>query len=159
MSELSRTSVGSPADSVKTKAPPLTLHRDDLFHLLQSSRRRATLRYLFEHDDGKPVIMRHVAEAVAAREHDTTVRELSSDQRQRVYIALYQAHLPKLDEHGIIDYDQNRGAIELRELANVLRPYIEDGLDDSNEDMVGPTLNPPDETGILTKLSSLFGRP
>jgi len=55
---------------------------------------------------GDLVKMCDVAEHVAAKEHETTVKQLLSDERQRVYIPLYQSHLPKLDEAGIIDYDK-----------------------------------------------------
>ncbi|MFC4439727.1 MULTISPECIES: DUF7344 domain-containing protein [Natrialbaceae] len=95
---------------------------DEIFHILQNERRRMVLEYLQETDDS--VRMRDVAEQVAAWENDTTVEELSSDQRQRVYIPLYQSHLPKLDKAGIIDYQQNRGIVERRPLAKQLDYYL-----------------------------------
>lgn len=103
------------------------LSKDDVFHLLQCGRRRAVLRILSANDDQSVFRMRDVAEAVAAWEHDTTVAKLHSDQRQRVYISLYQSHLPKLDEHGVIAYDQSRGIIQPRPLLAVLEPYLGDG--------------------------------
>lgn len=48
-------------------------------------------------------------------ENDTTVKRLSSDQRKRVYIGLYQCHLPKMDKLGVVEYDKNRGRIELQD--------------------------------------------
>ena len=102
------------------------LSPDDVFHLLQTTRRRDTMRYLHDHDS--PVRMRDLAEQVAAWENDTTVEGLSSTQRQRVYIPLYQTHLPKLDEAGVIEYEQSRGVVEATELADVLYAYI-DGID------------------------------
>lgn len=95
---------------------------DEIFHILQNERRRMVLEYLQEADDA--VRMRDVAEQVAAWENDTTVEELTSDQRQRVYIPLYQSHLPKLDKAGIIDYQQNRGVVERRPLARQLDYYL-----------------------------------
>lgn len=100
---------------------PELLEQDEVFHLLQNQRRRLVLRYLTEHAD---VEMREVAEQVAAWENDTTVAGLSSDARQRVYIALYQSHLPKLDECGVIEYDQNRGTIESGAPLEQLEPYL-----------------------------------
>ena len=96
---------------------------DEIFHILQNDRRRAVLRYLQDRND--PVRMRDVAEQVAAWEHDTTVEGLSSTQRQRVYIPLYQSHLPKLDKAGIIDYQQSRGIVERKPLADVFDPYLD----------------------------------
>ncbi len=100
-----------------------TLSRDEIFHLLQTSRRRETIQYLLERNG--PVKMRDVAEYVSAREHDTTVQQLTSTQRQRVYIPLYQSHLPKLDKKGVIEYDQSRGIVRPGDNLELLRPYIE----------------------------------
>jgi hypothetical protein len=106
------------------------LGKDEIYHLLQNERRRNVLRYLRDRDG--TIQMRDIAEQVAAWEHDTTVQALMSDQRQRVYIALYQAHLPKLDEEGIIDYNQSRGFVEKKPLADELirhleRPHSDEG--------------------------------
>lgn len=68
-----------------------------------------TLQYLQGRTD--TVNMRELAEQVAAWENETPVEQLSSPERQRTYIALYQTHLPKLDTEGIIDYNKSRGTI------------------------------------------------
>lgn len=112
------------AEEEQTNEP--ALEKDDVFHLLQSGRRRAVLRYFAIHPDRDTFEMRTVAEEVAAWENETTVEQITSDQRQRVYIALYQSHLPKLDEYGVIDYNQPRGTIEPTERTALFRPYIED---------------------------------
>ncbi|ELZ79719.1 DUF7344 domain-containing protein [Haloferax larsenii] len=114
------------------------LGKDEIYHLLQNERRRNVLRYLRGREG--PVQMRDIAEQVAAWEHDTTVQALMSDQRQRVYIALYQAHLPKLDEEGIIDYNQSRGIVEKKPHANRLIEYLERPEDsDSDEEKQEPS--------------------
>lgn len=107
--------------SSKTSSEP-ELSQDEVFHLLQTPRRRYVLQYLKEHEG--PVEMRDVAEQVAAWENNTTVAALSSDERQRVYIPLYQSHLPKLDEEGVVDYDQDRGTVARTELANQFDQYL-----------------------------------
>ncbi|NUC70823.1 hypothetical protein HTZ84_00600 [Haloterrigena sp. SYSU A558-1] len=99
------------------------LSPDETFHILQTFRRRESIRYLLERDG--PVKMRDVAEHVAAREHKTTVAELTSAQRQRVYIPLYQSHLPKLDTAGVIEYDKPRGIVRPTERLESFRPYLE----------------------------------
>jgi len=101
---------------------PDELEADDIYHLLQNERRRSVLRYM--KDVEGPARMRDVAEQVAAWEYDTTVEELTSQERQRVYIALYQAHLPKLDKNGVIDYNQSRGIVEQRPRAERLEQYL-----------------------------------
>ncbi|MFC4990353.1 DUF7344 domain-containing protein [Saliphagus infecundisoli] len=114
------------ADAASTE-----LTEDQIFHVLQNERRRNVLRYLQDTDE--PVRMRDVAEQVAAWEHDTTVEALTSDQRQRVYIPLYQSHLPKLDTEGIIDYQQSRGIVERRSSAAQLEPYLDVGDDEGDD--------------------------
>ena len=118
---------GGEAEPTDVDVPQLT--KDDLFHLLQNQRRRRILKYLQDADG--PVDMRDVAEQVAAWENDVPVRQLSSDERQRVYIALYQSHLPKLDEEGVLDYDQDRGRVQRTAVANQLDPYLALGDDES----------------------------
>ncbi len=112
----------------ESDADECELSTDQIFHILQNERRRNVLRYLQDTDG--PVRMRDVAEQVAAWEHDTTVEALSSDQRQRVYIPLYQSHLPKLDKAGIIEYQKSRGIVERRPLADRLDPYLDPDVND-----------------------------
>ncbi len=111
--------------------PPRTIAKDTAFHLLQNGRRRAVLRMLIA-CGGDDVSMREVAEHVAAWENDTTVPRLTSMERQRVYIALYQSHLPKLDDHGVIEYDRDRGTLRPTPLITVFEPYLDRGLDVPN---------------------------
>lgn len=137
------------------------IDKDDAFHVLQNSRRRAVLRYLAEHDEQDRFIMRDLAEEIAAWEHDTTVQQLVSNERQRVYIALYQSHLPKLDDHGLIKYNQNRGIIERTALTPVLEQYVDDELHASGELTVDvdDSTEPDDQgSGISNAVSSLLDR-
>lgn len=69
--------------------------------MLQNRRRREALGHL--NDCGGPVSTRELADWVAAREHETTPEALRPEERQRVYISLYQSHLPVLEEHGVVD--------------------------------------------------------
>jgi uncharacterized protein YjiS (DUF1127 family) len=87
-------------------------------HLLQNQRRRRSLRYLREADG--QVRLSDLAETIAATENDTTVEQLRYEERKRVYISLYQLHLPKLADAGVVDYDADRGTIEPRPLMNDL---------------------------------------
>ncbi|QCC49330.1 hypothetical protein DV707_16125 (plasmid) [Halobellus limi] len=100
-----------------------SLDKGEIFDLLKNSRRRSTIRYLREH--GGNAELKDIAEHIAAEENDTTVRQLSSDQRKRVYIGLYQCHLPKMDKLGVVEYDKNRGTIELQDSVAQLLQYIE----------------------------------
>src|SRR6056297_2183247 len=114
-----------------TDETPTELSKDKIFHVLQTQRRRDALRYL--KDNEGPVEMRTLAEQVAAWENDTTVAALTSDERQRVYIALYQSHLPKLAEEGIIEYEKGRGIVERGPVADQFDPYLDAPADDAPE--------------------------
>ncbi|MBX0295775.1 hypothetical protein EGH23_12895 [Halomicroarcula sp. F27] len=123
------------------------LAKDDIFHLLQNRRRRDALRYLEGEDE--EVRMRDLAEQVAAWEHDTTVQALTSDERQRVYIALYQSHLPKLDDEGVIEYNQSRGIVERTAVADQLSPYLDADEDDEETAEEPEGSNAPYYSGAL----------
>jgi len=137
-----------------------SISKDDAFHILQNSRRRAVLRYLAAHDEEDRFVMRDLAEEVAAWEHDTTVQQLVSDERQRVYIALYQSHLPKLDDHDIIEYNQSRGVVEPTELVDALAPYLDDGLHSDADLTVDEGTESTEAQGesITETVSALFSR-
>ncbi|OYR50657.1 hypothetical protein DJ73_15295 [Halorubrum sp. Ea1] len=110
------------------------LTKGEIFDLLKNRRRRMVIHFLRE-NDGESVL-NDLAEHIAAEENDTTVRQLSSDQRKRVYIGLYQCHLPKMDSLGVIDYDKNRGTIELQASVAQLLEYMdldEDDREDAEE--------------------------
>ena len=95
---------------------------DYVFDVLKNQRRRWVLRYLTDHEG--TVTMNDIAEHIAALENDTTPRALTSRQRKRVYVGLYQCHLPKMDDIGVVDFDKNRGQIELGENADQLEQYL-----------------------------------
>ncbi|MFC6797277.1 MULTISPECIES: hypothetical protein [unclassified Haladaptatus] len=105
---------------VEIKADPLD--KDVIFEILKNRRRRDALRYLEQ--NGGTARLDELAEYIAAKENNITVMELSSDQRKRVYIGLYQCHLPKMDSAGIIAFNKNRGTIQLLESAGQLDPYL-----------------------------------
>jgi hypothetical protein len=67
-----------------------------------------------------------MAEYIAAKENDIETRAVSSSQRKRVYIGLYQCHLPKLAGVGVVDFDKDRGDIALRPEAAQLDAYLDD---------------------------------
>ncbi len=112
-----------PDDESPESQPGYNLPLDQVFEILKNSRRRETLQYL--HRNGGETTLSEVAEHIAAIENDTTVQAISSTQRKRVYVGLYQCHLPKMDDTDVIDFDQNRGTIELGPNADQLDQYLE----------------------------------
>ncbi|MFW5959039.1 MAG: DUF7344 domain-containing protein [Natronomonas sp.] len=103
------------------------LSDDEVFEILYNRRRRDVLSYLRDHDGTSTVS--DLAEYIAAKENDTSVSRLSSTERKRVYVGLYQNHLPMMDDIGIVDYDKNRGTVQLRECISQLEPYLEEDGD------------------------------
>lgn len=88
-----------------------SLSTDTVYRVLSDKRRRYALHYLKQRKE--PVSVRELAEQVAAWENDKAVDELTSQERKRVYIALYQSHLPTLHKEGVVAYDADRGRVEL----------------------------------------------
>lgn len=95
---------------------------DTAFMILKNARRRAVIAYLIENEPETDLDT--LAEHLAAAENDVDVQALSSTQRKRLYIGLYQAHLPKMDDANVIDFDKHRGRIELRPEAHQLATYL-----------------------------------
>lgn len=101
-----------------------TLSRDDLFHVLQSRRRRLALWYLHEHAVDGEASVRAVARHVAAVEAEQSVADVDDGEAQRVHLSLCQAHLHKLESVGVIEYDDARGIVRLTDLVDVFAPYL-----------------------------------
>lgn len=93
-----------------------------IFEILKNRRRRRVLRYLLE-GDGQSTLGT-LAEHLAAIENDKPEQLLSSQERKRVYIGLYQCHLPRMDMAGVIEFDRHRGTVELADWASSLTPYV-----------------------------------
>lgn len=87
------------------------LSKDELFRILSSSRRRYIIFFL--HEEGESVSLNELATRIAAEENDRPVEEVTDSERQRVYISLYQTHLPKLEEADIIEYDEDERMVTL----------------------------------------------
>ncbi|MEZ3145325.1 hypothetical protein [Halobaculum sp. MBLA0143] len=103
---------------------------DEAFGLLKNGRRRAVLSALA---DTPETTLSELAERIAAEENDTEPTLLTSAQRKRVYISLYQNHLPKLADEGVIDYDRSRGDVVRRPPADRLIAFL-DGLEGRDTD-------------------------
>lgn len=100
----------------------MDLSQDQVFEVLKSPRRRYALYYLKQ--VGGRAELSDITEQVAAWENEIPVGNLSSEQRKRVYISLYQTHMPKLDDSNVVEYDQSRGVVELGKNARELDVYL-----------------------------------
>lgn len=108
----------------ETQGEPDPLPLDIIFEILKNRRRRLVLSHVKQQED-QSVDLGSLAEHVAALENDKSVQALTSGERKRVYVGLYQCHLPKMDDAGIVDFDRNRGTIELGKNADQLDEYLD----------------------------------
>ena len=100
------------------------LSLDVIFEVLKNQRRRYVLRHLKAAEE--TVSLGDLAEHVAAKENGKTIDAITSDERKRVYVGLYQCHLPKMDDMGIVDFNRDRGLVTLTGVASQLDEYLDD---------------------------------
>lgn len=105
-----------------------SLSEDMAFTLLSNPRRRFVISYLSHH--GSPVGIHELAEQIAAWETGTPVEELTREDRKKAYISLYQTHIPKLEDAGIVTYDEDERLVALTGAADEVTRYMTDESDD-----------------------------
>lgn len=98
------------------------LSEDMAFTLLSNPRRRFVISYLSHH--GSPVGIHELAEQIAAWENETDVDELTREDRKKAYISLYQTHIPKLEDAGIVTYDEDERLVALTDGADEVTRYM-----------------------------------
>lgn len=103
--------------------------RGVVFDILRNERRRNVLKYLDE--EGGSTTLGEVSERLAAIENDKPETQITSQERKRLYVGLYQCHLPRMDDAGAIDFNSDRGIVEATEhMSAFLDPLASD---DENE--------------------------
>jgi hypothetical protein len=115
----------------ETEQEQESLSLDLVFEILKNSRRREVIHYLRDQESDERVALGELAEHVAAIENDTTTDQLTSSQRKRVYVGLYQCHLPKMDDMGVVDFNQDRGHVALAPQADCLTEYLDRPTEDA----------------------------
>lgn len=106
---------------VRTNIDGLSL--DVLFDALADRRRRRVLRCLREYRT--PMALADLADEVAAREQELPVPEVPPGEAERVYASLSHAHLPKLADANVVEYDRERGSVALSENSERAEPLLE----------------------------------
>jgi hypothetical protein len=107
------------AEGQRADALPL----DQVFDVLKNQRRRYVLEYLNDADEA--VSLSEIAEQIAAWENEKDVKQISSSERKRVYVGLYQCHLPKMDALDVVSFNKPRGIIELGDNVDELYTYLD----------------------------------
>lgn len=112
-----------------------SLSRDTIFDVLSSRRRRFVLEYL--RSESEPGNLTEIATAMAASEADTTPEQLESHERKRAYVSLYQTHIPRLADEGVVTYDPDTGRVALSSSTDEVLQYLdvarESDLDSASE--------------------------
>jgi hypothetical protein len=96
---------------------------DQVFEILKNQRRRYVLQYLRERRE--PVSLSDLSEQIAAWENSKDVRTITSSERKRVYVGLYQCHLPKMDGMDVVDFNKPRAIIEPGENIEMFYSYLD----------------------------------
>jgi hypothetical protein len=99
------------------------LSAETIFETLSSRRRRYALHYLTQVGDA--VTIRELSEQLAAWENGIECAAVTPKQRKRVYTALHQTHLPKMDRLGVVSYDNDRGTVALRDHVEEFDIYLD----------------------------------
>ena len=78
-------------DEPEPEPEPCDLTIDEVLHLFSNERRRYVVELV---DTLGPMQLAALADAISA---------ITGDSRKGIYVGLYQDHLPKLDQHGVIE--------------------------------------------------------
>lgn len=94
--------------SQKRTLSPDVLELDHVYSTLSHSRRRFLCYTLLEDTEWS---LSDLATKIAAWENDVPEHAVTAQQRDRVYVSLYHAHVPKLVDEGVITFDDTSETI------------------------------------------------
>ncbi len=93
----------------------------EVFAMLSRKRRRIVLEALLDH---RHMTMADLAEQVACREEETAFAELDEEEVLEVYTSLWHQHVPKLEEGGLVEYDEEHDLVALAPAADEIDGFI-----------------------------------
>jgi len=100
------------------------LPTDDVFEILSATRRRRAIA-LVDRRGGRDI--QTLAEHIAAVESGHPVGRVPDDAHKRVYVSLYQCHLPKCDDAGVLIHDSDSGRVEHGPHLDTVAWYLDNG--------------------------------
>lgn len=100
-----------PTGKPEATASPESISRSEIFEVLSNDRRQYVVQCLLDRCEESALPLGEVVDYVAAREYDLPLGEIRAAQRKRVYTAVRQCHLPKLDKYGVVDFDNLRSEV------------------------------------------------
>lgn len=102
-----------------------SLSRSEIFEILSNDRRQYVIKFLLEQPEEYSAPLGEVVDYVAERENGVSNAELDTAQRKRVYTALRQCHLPKLDDYGVVTYDNLRSEVQIGSDIDDIQQYLD----------------------------------
>lgn len=130
------------ADRIESTDRTAELSKNQAFDVLRNSRRRAVISCLRAR--GGRMSIEELSRRVAAKEYDVSTDDVTAKQYKRVYTGLYQCHLRRMHDLGVIDFEADDNTVVLRGAAAALEPYLDDG----NQPWIGRV-----ELGVASLLS------
>ncbi|WP_276261517.1 DUF7344 domain-containing protein [Haloglomus litoreum] len=103
-----------------TDTEPLSL--DIAFEILKNGRRRRVLEELSAATGD--LTTGELSERIAAWENSKPIEEITSEERKRVYVGLYQCHLPKMHDADVVVFNKDRGLVAPGEHADLLDRFL-----------------------------------
>jgi hypothetical protein len=99
------------------------ISQETIFETLSNRRRRYVIHYLKQFEDS--VSVRDLSEQIAAWENGIERSAVTPRERKRVYTALHQTHLPKMNDVGVVVYDRDRKVVALTDEVKAFDIYLE----------------------------------
>jgi hypothetical protein len=106
------------ADRTRSRA----FSEQEVYDAVKNLRRRYVLYSLNRQQES--VELGELAEQIAAWENNIAREEVTPEQRKSVYSALYQTHLPKLENIGIVSYDRDSKQVSFTDGARDFELYL-----------------------------------
>jgi hypothetical protein len=97
---------------------------DDVFDAISHQRRRRVIMSLARAHE--PVPAGDLAVELAAIEEEVDPSTVSGEDRARVYVSLIQSHLPRLDDLGIADYDEQSKRVTPTDATQPVASFIQE---------------------------------
>lgn len=119
---LSEPAADATAEEPAERTPPEP-DLDVVFDVLRNQRRRHVLERI-EECDGETTLGA-LAEHIGGIENNKPPEALNAQERKRVYVGLYQCHLPKMDDAGAVEFDQHRGTVDRGPAADRYHEFLE----------------------------------
>ena len=144
-------------EALTTKQEPEELTADTILDLLANQRRRYLLYALRGHEH--PIELSKLAEQVAGWEHDVPPDDVAKNEYKSVYVSSVQCHVPKLDDAGVVDHDQDNHTVILSENFEQLEPYLRLVISDEPENStLYSSIQAESGDGLLGQIRQNFGR-